>query len=361
VTLCPSLELLAGKSTLLSVLTSAKPKIANYPFTTLVPNLGVCEMDYRTTVFADVPGLIEGAHTGEGLGHEFLRHVSRARALVHVIDGTSADALYDYRAIRLELELFGMDLTEKQEVVAYNKVDLPESGDYFDDMKELLAQECGVSPDVVFPVSAVTGQGVLDLVRFPLCGGSLLEQRPARPVVCIVQLDRSAFNASWQSHPWRPDGTRLIFRWLQVRAVRKMLDEMPEEVNALETAARNQQVKIKSTTDHARLDDFTIESELAEHRTWFVRGVALERFAQMTNWDYFESSLRFQRVLQTIGLWTALERQGVVPGDSVVIGEAEFTWSSDRSDGNLYESWLNGLKARGKVGKGSSSWPHMTG
>jgi len=81
----------AGKSTLLSVITAARPKIANYPFTTLVPNLGVCEMDFRTTVFADVPGLLEGAHEGHGLGHRFLRHVQRCRALVHVLDGTSPD------------------------------------------------------------------------------------------------------------------------------------------------------------------------------------------------------------------------------------------------------------------------------
>ena len=88
----------AGKSTLLSVVTSARPKIANYPFTTLVPNLGVCETDFKTTVFADVPGLLEGAHEGLGLGHEFLRHVQRCRALVHVIDGTSPDPIGDFVA-----------------------------------------------------------------------------------------------------------------------------------------------------------------------------------------------------------------------------------------------------------------------
>ena len=108
----------AGKSTLLSVVTAAKPKIANYPFTTLVPNLGVCEMDYRTTVFADVPGLLEGAHEGLGLGHEFLRHVQRCRALVHVIDGTSPDPLGDFRAINLELELFNPELKDKRQVQA---------------------------------------------------------------------------------------------------------------------------------------------------------------------------------------------------------------------------------------------------
>lgn len=108
----------AGKSTLLSVITAARPKIANYPFTTLVPNLGVCELDYRTTVFADVPGLLEGAHEGLGLGHEFLRHVQRCRVLVHVIDGTSPDPVGDYRAINLELELFNPALRDKPQVRA---------------------------------------------------------------------------------------------------------------------------------------------------------------------------------------------------------------------------------------------------
>ena len=106
----------AGKSTLLGVLTAAKPKVADYPFTTLVPNLGVCEIDYRTTVFADVPGLLEGAHEGHGLGHEFLRHVTRCRALVHVVDGSSPDPVGDFRAIQLELELFNPALLEKPQV-----------------------------------------------------------------------------------------------------------------------------------------------------------------------------------------------------------------------------------------------------
>ena len=155
----------AGKSTLLSVLSNAKPKVAAYAFTTLVPNLGVCELDFETTVFADVPGLIEGAHAGRGLGHEFLRHVSRAHSLVHVLDGTSRDPLYDYRAIRLELQLFGPEMLDKPQVIAYNKVDVPDSGDYVDDVRQLLQEHCGVAPESVVPISAVTGEGVMTLVR----------------------------------------------------------------------------------------------------------------------------------------------------------------------------------------------------
>ncbi len=103
---------------------AARPKIANYPFTTLVPNLGVCEMDFRTTVFADVPGLLEGAHTGVGLGHEFLRHCQRCRLLVHVIDGSSRDPLGDWHAINTELVLFNEQLADKRQIIAYNKVGL---------------------------------------------------------------------------------------------------------------------------------------------------------------------------------------------------------------------------------------------
>lgn len=156
----------AGKSTLLSVLSNARPKIADYPFTTLVPNLGVCELDFRTTVFADVPGLIVGAHRGEGLGHEFLRHVSRARALVHVLDGTSADPVGDFAAIRGELALAGAGaLAHKPYVVAYNKVDVPDSGDYAADVREELVKQWGLQEEQFVAVSAATSEGVVGLVR----------------------------------------------------------------------------------------------------------------------------------------------------------------------------------------------------
>ena len=162
----------AGKSTLLSKLSSAKPKIANYAFTTLVPNLGVCELDYQTTVFADVPGLIEGAHDGHGLGHEFLRHCSRARALVHVLDCTARDPVYDYEAIQLELQLFGMGLADKPQIVAYNKLDIQESTDQADKIQNLLQERCGIRSEMIVPMSAATGQGVLDLVRIGICRGT---------------------------------------------------------------------------------------------------------------------------------------------------------------------------------------------
>src|SRR5690349_5027782 len=117
----------AGKSTLLTVLTNAKPKIAPYPFTTLEPNLGVATIDVNTTVvLADIPGLIEGASQGAGLGHDFLRHIQRTRVLIHLLDGLSEDPVADYSQINSELSLFDPNLGKKPQVVALNKIDQPE-------------------------------------------------------------------------------------------------------------------------------------------------------------------------------------------------------------------------------------------
>lgn len=117
----------AGKSTLLSVLTNARPKIAPYPFTTLEPNLGVANIDDDTTVvLADIPGLIEGASQGAGLGHDFLRHIQRTRVLVHLLDGLSEDPVADYSQINTELSLFDPNLGKKPQIVALNKIDQPD-------------------------------------------------------------------------------------------------------------------------------------------------------------------------------------------------------------------------------------------
>jgi GTP-binding protein len=116
----------AGKSTLLSVVTNAKPKIADYPFTTLAPNLGVARLDDVDLVLADIPGLIEGAHSGAGLGFDFLRHIQRTKVLIHLIDGLSANPIADYSQINAELALFDENLSRKPQVVAVSKMDLPD-------------------------------------------------------------------------------------------------------------------------------------------------------------------------------------------------------------------------------------------
>jgi GTP-binding protein len=152
----------AGKSTLLSRLSQAQPEIADYPFTTKHPNLGMVMIGgERAFVLADLPGLIEGAHSGVGLGHEFLRHVERTRVLIHLVEPLPADGtdpLENYRTIRRELELHGSDLAAKPEVIAVSKCELTGSGE----VRSRMEQELGRP---VLAVSAVTGQGLADLVR----------------------------------------------------------------------------------------------------------------------------------------------------------------------------------------------------
>ncbi len=118
----------AGKSTLLSVISHARPKIADYPFTTVVPNLGVADVSHVQIVFADIPGLLEGAHDGVGLGLDFLRHIERSRVLVHLLNGASPDPLGDYEVINQEMTLFNPALSERPQLVVLNKIDLPEPG-----------------------------------------------------------------------------------------------------------------------------------------------------------------------------------------------------------------------------------------
>lgn len=151
----------AGKSTLLSVVSAARPKIADYPFTTLSPTLGVVEADGDTFVLADIPGLIEGAHEGAGLGIQFLRHVARTRLLVHLVDGASPDPVADYRSINRELELYSPDLAAKPQIVALNKMDLTGAEDKLAALRQAIGAEAGT----VYGISAVTGEGVQPLMR----------------------------------------------------------------------------------------------------------------------------------------------------------------------------------------------------
>jgi GTP-binding protein len=129
----------AGKSSLLAALTRARPKIAAYPFTTLSPNLGVARLDERELVIADIPGLIEGASEGAGLGEEFLRHIERTRLVVHVVDASREDPLADIATIDKELEAYGHGLRERQEIIALNKIDLAEARDRVPPLVETLS------------------------------------------------------------------------------------------------------------------------------------------------------------------------------------------------------------------------------
>ena len=160
----------AGKSTLLRGVSRAEPKVADYPFTTLVPNLGIAELDIeRRLVVADIPGLIEGASSGHGLGHRFLRHVERTRVLVHVLDYEpvdGSDAASNYRVIREELERYSPALAAKPEVVALNKVDLLGGEGSGAEAVLMLREEAGLGPACeVMPISAATGAGVAALLE----------------------------------------------------------------------------------------------------------------------------------------------------------------------------------------------------
>lgn len=152
----------AGKSTLISALSSARPKIADYPFTTLVPNLGVVRKPTGDgTVFADIPGLISGAHQGAGLGHDFLRHIERTRVLLHLVDGTATDPIADYQIIQAELQAYGRGLRDRPQIVAINKADAVD-----EETTEAIAQQLrDFSEGTIFLISAVSHQGLNELLQ----------------------------------------------------------------------------------------------------------------------------------------------------------------------------------------------------
>ena len=163
----------AGKSTFLAATTAAKPKIADYPFTTLTPQLGVVRVDNREFVLADIPGLIEGAHEGVGIGDRFLGHIERCRVLLHLVDGTCEHAGKAYKTVRAELDAYGHGLAEKPEIVALSKADAltPEA---LKDQKARLKRAAGRTPLVL---SAASGEGIPEALRALL---AVIEQsRPA--------------------------------------------------------------------------------------------------------------------------------------------------------------------------------------
>ncbi len=258
----------AGKSTLLAALTAARPKIAAYPFTTLEPNLGVLDLDDaedRRVTIADVPGLIEGASSGAGLGHAFLRHVERTRVLVHVVDGAARDPEWDHGVIREELRLHDPALLEKPLLVAFNKIDLPAAGDAWPAFAAARRQE-GVP---CLAVSAETGDG-LEALRGRLAdllpGAAELAAEPEPGGVVVHRLDAAG-------------------------------------------------------------EGFTLERD--DDDVLVVRGKRIERLAAQTNFEVEESAERFQRDLARLGIDEALRRAGVQVGDTVRIGRLELEWGGE--------------------------------
>jgi GTP-binding protein len=156
----------SGKSTLLSRLSHARPRIADYPFTTLEPNLGVLEFEElgirskKAMILADIPGLIEGAHQGKGLGIKFLRHTERCKILIHIIDGISEDVVRDYKTVNKELKSYSPKLAHKKQIVVLNKIDALNN----ETMKQLNNELFAVTKSKIFPISAVTGKGIKELI-----------------------------------------------------------------------------------------------------------------------------------------------------------------------------------------------------
>jgi GTPase len=261
----------AGKSTILAAVTAARPKIADYPFTTLEPNLGVMDLgegDERRPTIADVPGLIEGASSGAGLGHAFLRHVERTRVLIHVVDGASRDPEWDHEVIREELRAHDPDLLDKPILVAFNKLDLPVARDAWPAFRSAREAD-GLG---VVAIAASTGEG-LDAFR-----ASVAAMLPS---------------ADELSEPPEPAGV-VVHR----------IDAMG--------------------------DGFMVERD--DDGAFRVRGKRIERIASQTNFDVEESAERFQRDLVRLGIDAELRRSGIAAGDTVRIGGAELEWEYDPWD-----------------------------
>jgi GTP-binding protein len=215
----------AGKSTFLAAVTNAKPKIAPYPYTTLEPNLGVAHLDEDTTlVLADIPGLIEGAHLGVGLGHDFLRHVQRTRVLVHLLDGLAVDPLIDLAQINSELALFDPALADKPQVVALNKMDLPEVQERWPAVQRALKRR-GYEP---YSISSIAGTNVRQVLYR---AAQLLAEAPAlmeptvmpvyRPVADLRQFEVTHTGGNWHISGDAIERAAAMTYWDEPQSIRR--------------------------------------------------------------------------------------------------------------------------------------------
>ncbi|MBC1624285.1 GTPase ObgE [Listeria welshimeri] len=256
-----------GKSTLLSVVSAARPKIAAYHFTTIVPNLGMVDAgDGRSFVMADLPGLIEGASQGVGLGHQFLRHIERTRVIVHVIDmsGSEGRVPYeDYMAINNELEQYNLRLMERPQIIVANKMDMPEGEENLKEFKTKIAEDIPV-----FPISAVTKTGLRELL---LAIADKLETTPEFPLNEILEQE---------------DEDTVLYKYI------------------------------------AEEPDFEITRE--PDGTFVLSGTKIERLFTMTNFERDASISRFARQLRAMGVDEALRKRGAKDGDIVRLLDYEF-------------------------------------
>jgi len=258
-----------GKSTLLSAVSAARPKIGDYHFTTLTPNLGVVDAgDGRSFVMADLPGLIEGAHEGAGLGHEFLRHVERTRVLLHVVDMAAIegrDPYEDWKLINRELELHDPGLLKRPQLIVANKMDVPAAAGHLAEFREKLAGD-GHGLEV-FPISAVTGEGV----------------------------------------------RQLVYRCAE------LLDSLPESAAADAAPSGEDRVVIRAKPEEDR--SFTIRRE---NDVFIVESPHIEKLVKRTQFGSREAVLRFAGIMRRMGVDQALRDMGAKDGHYVRIGDFEF-------------------------------------
>lgn len=255
-----------GKSTLLSVVSAARPKIGAYHFTTLTPNLGVVDVgEGRSFVMADLPGLIEGAHEGTGLGHQFLRHVERTRVIVHVIDMAASegrDPFEDFQQINKELVLYNQKLEERKQIIAANKMDIPEAEENLAAFREKMGSEFPI-----YPISTVTKKGVQELLY---AVADVLDTIPVAP----------------------------------------MVEDLNEEAE--------ERVVYKAEKEP---DKFFVRRE---NEIYIVEGDYIERMMRMTNLNSYDSIQRFTRTMRNMGVDKQLRQMGAENGDTVRIGDFEF-------------------------------------
>ncbi|MGI5901550.1 MAG: GTPase ObgE [Desulfitobacteriia bacterium] len=252
-----------GKSTLISKVSAARPKIADYHFTTLIPNLGVVKVGDESFVMADIPGIIEGAHLGAGLGYEFLRHIERTRLLLHIIDISGSegrDPLEDFQIINQELSKYSRALAQRPMIIVPNKIDLPGSDENLARLKEFIKDNYEI-----FPISAFTGVGIQQLLH--------------RVIQVLPQVGPIEFTADQDEH---------------------------RVVQAIEEQR------------------FTVTQE---DGIYILKGKEVEKHAAMAYLETADGLRRFQHILKAMGVAQALRDKGIQNGDKVLIGELELEWS----------------------------------
>jgi len=255
----------AGKSTLISVISAAKPKIADYPFTTLVPNLGVVQtLDGKSFVVADIPGLIEGASDGIGLGHDFLRHVERTKFLIHIVDMLEEEPYENYEMINNELKKYDDRLANAYQIVVLNKADATPV-----EMIEHLKEEFTKDQKDVFVISAATKQGVDELLKFIF---QKIEEIPTPEIEVEIEEDLVAYDN----------------------------DDSGFEI-----------IKDKKS------------------KSYFVVGGKVERLASVTDGKNNEQVFRLQNILIAMGVFEKLKQEGINDGDTIVVGNIAFSYYND--------------------------------